>query len=107
MKRIVEYKTQEGASIFAEVDLPDAAIGQASASDKVVQAIKTFDAALDDVMPAAEKVVSKLRTLSPQEIEVEFGIKLSAKLGAVFASAGGDATFTVRLSWSRDTPEQA
>jgi hypothetical protein len=103
MKQIVEYKTQEGTSIFAEVDLPEAAIGQVNAADDVIKASKSFDEALDDIMPAAQKVVNKLRGLSPHGIEVEFGIKLSGKLGAVFASAEAEANFTVTVSWSHES----
>lgn len=104
MKRIVEYKMQDGGSIFAEVDVPDTGIGQVSRADGVVEAAKTFDEALDQITPAAETIITKLRHLatSPDEIGVEFGIKLSGKFGALIASAEGEANFTVTLSWKPD-----
>ena len=57
--------------------------------------------ALDRIRPAAEAVVSRLRNLSQpaDEVGVEFGIKLNAKIGAIIASADAEATYKVRLRW--------
>jgi len=39
--------------------------------------------------------------VSPSEIGVEFGIKVSADAKAYIASAGGEANFKVTLIWKR------
>jgi hypothetical protein len=36
---------------------------------------------------------------SPNEIRLEFGIKLSGKVGAIFVSADSEATFKISLTW--------
>ena len=36
---------------------------------------------------------------NPQEIQLEFGVKFSAKAGVIFASADSEATFKVSLKW--------
>jgi hypothetical protein len=36
---------------------------------------------------------------SPAEIGLEFGIKLNAKAGAIFASVDSEATFKVSIKW--------
>jgi hypothetical protein len=52
---------------------------------------------------ARSAVVTKLRGLAdqPDEMVVEFGIKLGAKAGVVIASADTEANFTVSLTWRR------
>ena len=56
------------------------------------------------MQPAAVALVDRLRDLAdaPEEIEVEFGIQLSAELGAFVAKASGDANFRVSMRWKRD-----
>ena len=53
--------------------------------------------------PAAEAVVDGFRNLadSPDEIEVEFGSRLNAEVGAIVAQASGEANFTIKLRWTR------
>jgi hypothetical protein len=49
----------------------------------------------------AERVTSATRDLArrPDEIEVEFGLKLDAAGGALLARAGVEAHLTVTLKW--------
>ncbi|MFN3763514.1 MAG: CU044_2847 family protein, partial [Anaerolineae bacterium] len=56
------------------------------------------------VRPVAEAVVRKLRGLSdpPDQVEVEFGLKLSAEAGAFLAAAGTEANYKVTLTWKRE-----
>lgn len=104
MKSIIEYKLQDGTSVFTEVDLPDSGVGRVSRGDGVIEASMSFEAALDQITPAAESVIAKLRALSarPDAIELAFGIKLSGKLGAIIASGEAEANFQVTLSWNKD-----
>ncbi|MCS7178813.1 MAG: CU044_2847 family protein [Anaerolineae bacterium] len=55
--------------------------------------------------PLAEAVICKLRALAdpPDEVEVEFGLKLNAEAGAVLAAAGTEAHYKVTLTWKRTT----
>jgi len=56
------------------------------------------------IKPAAEAVLNAFREMNtPDEIALEFGLKFTAKAGAVFvASAGSEATFKVALKWKND-----
>lgn len=103
MKQLVEYELEGGASIMVEVELPEAGIQRAGREDQPVKATRKFEAALEQVKPVAEKVLETLRGLAnpPNEIDVQFGIKLSAKAGAIIASADTEANFTVTLTWKR------
>ena len=57
------------------------------------------------MQPAAVAIVDRLRGLAdaPDEISVEFGVQLSAEVGAFVAKASGDANFRVYLHWKRDS----
>ena len=43
---------------------------------------------------------------TPDEIDLEFGIKFNAKAGAVFASVDSEATFKVSLKWKNISRSQ-
>lgn len=66
---------------------------------------RKFDGSLDDAMdqvrPAAEKLMTSLRNLvdQPQEIELSFGVKMNASLGAIIASGEAEGHFKVTMKW--------
>ena len=41
----------------------------------------------------------KLSSLQPDRIEVEFGLKMNADVGAILASAGVEANYKITLAW--------
>jgi len=93
--------------MLAEVDVaPGAGFVPAAgdAAGAVVTASKTFEAALQTIAPAAASLATTLRKISPGEVQIEFGLKLSADAGAFFASAGAESTFKVKLTWKDPTP---
>lgn len=108
MKRYIEFPLENGESIVievAEVEPEYGTIKAGRAEDVAEKAKQTFEQALDRVKPAVDAVMSRLRTLQPDEVDVEFGIKLNTKAGAFIASAGTEANFKVTLTWKREQPE--
>lgn len=109
MKRLVEFPLEDGSTAIVEVDEPetDGVRRVARAGEIAEKAGQTFETALEKIRPAASAIVAKLRDLSvaPDLIGVEFGIKLSAKAGAIFASADSEANFKVTLTWKRKGAE--
>ena len=111
MKRLVEFSTEGGGSILVEVD-DDLRIGSGStlrggaASAMIEKARISYEEALDKIKGAAETIITKMRALpdSPDEISVDFGIKLSADIGAILASTSAEAQFTLHLTWKRSQP---
>ena len=112
MRRLVKFRLGEEGSetLLVEVDEPaEEGSGEETAAfrswRKPVEATETLDHALDRVTPAARLLLSKLRGLvdPPDETTVEFGVKLTATAGAVLASAGIEANYTVTMMWKRDT----
>jgi len=111
MARLAKFVLSDGSSIVAEVDDNDSfesprsvMRGGAMASPEfVVKANETFDAALDRVRYAAETMLDRLTSLTrpPDEVAVEFGVKLNAETGAVIAKASTEANFKINLKWTR------
>ena len=110
MKRLVEFPLEDGSTILVEVDEPEGPGGavQVRRDSKTVEKAKqTFEAALDKIKPTANAVISKLRNLydAPDEVTVEFGLKLSGEAGVVLASAGVEANYKVTLTWKKNEQE--
>jgi hypothetical protein len=55
---------------------------------------------LDPLLKSGNYIVERLKALSPDKVELTFGIKASGE-GKVlcFAKAGAEAQFSVKLSW--------
>ena len=106
-KAIAQFLLDDGTPFLVEVNEPEgSAIQQVAAVDTqemVYQAKQTLEQALDKVTPVASVAISKLRsglTTPADEVEVTFGLKLSAEAGVVFSSVGGEVTFEVTLKWN-------
>jgi hypothetical protein len=65
----------------------------------VVTASQSLEKSLDDVTPALRKVVQRLRTITPGEFTVEFGLTVGAEAGVVLAKGSVEAHFTVTATW--------
>lgn len=101
MDAVVRYQVGDGSSVLVEVD-EDAYGVEAVArnSDGVVDAGQRLESALASVRKAAQATLDALTKLSPETVEVEFGIKLAGEAGALIAKTSAEGHFTVRLSWS-------
>lgn len=105
MKRYVEYEVEGGRTVIIEVE--EAARGFVPAArpgELTVKAAKSFEEAMETIRPITEKLVAKLHdmTESPDQIGVEFGLKLGFEAGAVIASGSAEANFKVSLTWKRE-----
>ena len=106
MKRIVEFPLENGDSILVEVDEPALTDDRIGIRDEVTQtAQKTFESALDTVKPLANAIMTKVRSLNQpaDEVEVKFGVKMSAELGAVIASGNAEVNYEITLKWNRES----
>ncbi len=129
MARLAKFVLPDGSSIVAEVDddsyhspilspspesdspgrvmrggfSPAPAAASAVATELVIKANDTFDTALDRIRSAADAMLNRLTSLTqpPDELTVEFGVKLNAETGAIIAKAATEANFTINLKWSR------
>ncbi|GAA2888176.1 CU044_2847 family protein [Streptosporangium fragile] len=99
-----ELADEEG-SILVEMD-PEPGLERLSRrGDGFTQAKISFESALANVRDAASSALQQFRTMAapPDEVEIQFGIKLSASAGAVIAKTGTEGHFDVKIKWQRET----
>jgi len=114
MKRLVEFPSDSGDPIVVEVEDIELAGGGGttrrglSPSGVIDRAQTSFEDALEKAQPMASGLVSKLRSIadSPDEVQVEFGLSLSANAGAILvAGASAGANYKVTLKWTKTSKE--
>jgi hypothetical protein len=110
-KQLIEYSLADGTQFLIEVDEAEssAAVERVAlpSGQLVVKAQQTFEEALEKVKPVASTIISKLCDLNTpaDEVEVKFGLKLTAEAGAIFSSVGGEVTYEITLKWERGKAE--
>lgn len=97
MARIIEYSD----GFLFEIDDEEGMERRVSRTDGLPEKVnQTFQKALDEqVKPAARKVVEALRSVSPDQVQLEIGIKMKGEVGAVFAKGAADAHMVITMTW--------
>lgn len=95
----VKYQLADGSEVFFET-AEASLVSQRGGTADVVDAGKLGDR-LGHIAAAADEVSKGLRErLAPEEIELEFGVKISGEVGWwFFAKASGEASINVTLRW--------
>lgn len=120
MARYIEFSTGEGGSLLIEVDEQEASPAQGvtkagllerRGTDVVGSAKKSFDDAVRAIVghnvESFTRAVTQLKK-PPDEFELVFALKATGEVGNfAIAKVGGEANFTIRLSWKRVAPEDA
>jgi len=106
MKTITEISLKEGGSIFFETEPPRSTEGvvKVSKAGEIVDKTQVqLETALAKIKPVASAIVATLNQPidSPAEIEVEFGVKLSAEANVVITSTAVEGHFKIVLKWKR------
>ena len=107
MSSLAQFPLKSGGFLVVEVGDGQAPGGRtmrgSGAEDALAKATDTFESALDKVRSAAEGILNQLRSLAqpPDEVGVEFGVKMSAESGAIIAKASGEANFKINLTWKK------
>ena len=108
MKRLVKFPLEEGRFLLMEVEEPESlpesgVVPVGRLSDFVEQSSISFDEALETLGPAVNHIIAKLHDLveKPDGVSLEFGCKLSGKLGAIIASTSLEGNFQVKLKWQK------
>ena len=111
MRTLVEFPLEGGGTVIVDVDEPDGRLSGEPVRGDIARAFgrqeivtrtqETFEAAFARIQPAAAAALGSLRDLAdrPQEIEIEFGIQLTAEIGAIVAHTAAEANFRVTLRW--------
>lgn len=78
----------------------DAAAQQVARLGGVLVAAKTLEQAVGGMARPLRKVLAAIRQVSPDEHEIEFGLKLNGEVGAVVARSSAEGHFVVRMRWT-------
>ena len=117
MRSLVEFPLEGGGTVVVDVDEPDGRSSREAVRGDIVRGFgrqeiitrteQTFEAAFARIQPAATAALGSLRNLSdrPEEIEIEFGIQLTAEIGAIVAHTAAEANFRVTLRWKPGASE--
>ena len=105
MSELVEYELDDGTRVLIEVEERDTGpvTRGGRGGDLIKQADGTLQQALSRIGPVTAAAFAQLRDMAepPDEIDIEFGVKLSADVGAIIARTGGEANFQISLRWRR------
>jgi hypothetical protein len=111
MKKIQKYTLDDGSTIGIELnDLTEKGNGQHSVNNTVLRGAKEpddlpseptkFKQAIDKIPAITNALFATLQEINqPKEVELEMGLKLSAKTGIVIASANSDVHFKLKIKW--------
>jgi Trypsin-co-occurring domain 1 len=107
-KELVEFSLEDGTSFLMEIDAPnDSSLQRVSRGDvgkNIGKATQSFEKSLDQIIPFASTALNRLRynLMTPaDEVELKFGVKMTASAGAVIASVSSDVNFEVTLRWKQ------
>jgi hypothetical protein len=99
MAEFVRFTLDDGSTVLFESAESDLVALHGDAPE--VRDGGKLTARLQEVAEAAEEVAGSLRArLAPDEVSMEFGLKVSGGVNWFFAKAQGEGTITVTLKWA-------
>ncbi|EEP75010.1 hypothetical protein MCAG_05337 [Micromonospora sp. ATCC 39149] len=103
MSEVVEFALDGGGTVLVAVD-ETPGIAPASAADDVLRrAGVSFNKAIGQARDAASAALTEFRSMvdRPDEVEISFGIQLTAEAGALIARTGVQGQLQVTVRWQR------
>jgi Trypsin-co-occurring domain 1 len=105
MSELVRWPTEDGP-VIVEVDSNDPGFTSVARTpgEVIIDVQERFEGALDRVRAAAVSALATFRdkSLAPDEVSLEFGVKFNVSAGAVIAKTAGEGNLIVRLTWSAE-----
>jgi hypothetical protein len=102
MTEFTSFALANDLRVTVETSAGAGGVAPASLHPRITKAGQTLREALVPVTSAAAEVIEKFRELPgrPAEIEIHFGVKLDAAMGAVIATTTVGTHLDVTLRWS-------
>ncbi|WDZ87104.1 CU044_2847 family protein [Micromonospora cathayae] len=103
MTDVVEFALDGGGTVLVAVDTPPGITPATSADGLVRKVGVSFDRAIGQVRDAASAALGQFRSMAdrPDEVEISFGVQLTAEAGAVIARTGVQGQLQVTVRWNR------
>lgn len=100
----IEFSLKNGGRILVETS--DTSLGRQPASrggGSVAKKSKaTFEEAAAGITPIAQAILERVKEASPDQVTVEFGVKLGVEAGVILTSTKGEAHCKITLTWKKD-----
>ncbi|QWF76638.1 CU044_2847 family protein [Amycolatopsis sp. CA-230715] len=109
MDGLARFPLDGGGSVVVEVEAPVGTSRVSRREDLVEEARILFEKAFSAVRDAAASALGQFQSMArtPDEVEIKFGVKLSAEAGAVIAKTGLEGQFEIKLKWKKDHQDTA
>ena len=103
MTEVLRYEAGSG-SVLVEVEDGSYGVDHPARNEQgILDVGRRLEDAIASVRPAALAALESMAELTPEHMEIEFGIKLAGDAGALIAKSSSDAHFVLRISWTRGT----
>jgi Trypsin-co-occurring domain 1 len=79
----------------------DLVLATAEPGKVAAKATRTLEDSLDALQPALRSTLNRLRSIGPEEIAVEFGLKFGGESGIILAKGTAEVNLTVSMTWRR------
>ena len=105
MTYLLSLPVEKGSedSLVVEVDpseVPDSLVLSSPELGKVAaKAQISLEEALTKLKPSLQRIIHLLKELSPEETELEFGLKLGGETGVIVAKGTAEVNFVIRMTW--------
>ncbi|MDF5753631.1 CU044_2847 family protein [Spongiactinospora sp. TRM90649] len=102
MTQLLAVPVAGGEAVLFEVDaasIDGSDLELAAGNGAVARARASLDDVLRTIRPALGSVAKALKDMRPDELEIEFGVKVGAESSVVIAKGTTEANFTIRLLW--------
>ena len=104
---LLRFPLDGGGEVTVEARADEAGMVGASRGDgAIATGTSTFNRALDGVRDAADAALRSFSTLAqrPDEVQIQFGVRLTAEAGAVITKTGVEGHLQVTVTWSGGHP---
>jgi hypothetical protein len=93
--QVVAYQLDDSTVVRFEIDAPPGfqPASGASVVGKVQEAIAP-------AIETAQLILERIKDLSPDAVEVKFGLKVSGKVDWLVAKAASEGNFEIKLAWT-------
>jgi len=102
--QLLELSVKDGGTVLVEVE--DPMTGPVTRGGRAQSAVIDAGVSLEQVLgklgPTLHSIVAQVREAAdrPDQVEIEFAVKLSTDANVIIARAGGEANFRIALRWS-------
>jgi hypothetical protein len=98
--QVVRYAVGDGVVVGFEIEPVEGFVP--AGADEVAGRVRS---AVEPAVAAARAVLGRVRELSPDGVEVKFGVKVTGTANWLVAKAATEGNFEVTLSWSPGSPQ--